>query len=92
MVGSGNDRQKTNGLERGKTMANYTFDIIRYKLITEKGNTYKDFIEEMPSLVVEATNYISATLKAEKAYPSDKYTHKLIDTDTEKWPSDTSMF
>lgn len=29
-------------------MANYTFDIIRYKLITENENTYKDFIEEMP--------------------------------------------
>lgn len=73
-------------------MANYTFDIIRYKLITENENTYKDFIEEMPPLVVEATNYISATLKAENVYPSSRYTHKLIDTDAERWPSDTSMF
>lgn len=73
-------------------MAKYTFDIVRYKLITEDENTYKDFIEQMPSLVVEATNYISATFKAEKVYPSNKYTHKLIDTDAERWPLDTSMF
>lgn len=73
-------------------MAKYIFDIVRYKLVTENENTYKDFIEQMPSLVVEAANYISATLKAEKAYPSDKYTHKLIDTDAERWPLDTSMF
>lgn len=26
-------------------MAHYTFDIIKYTLITEKGETYKDFIE-----------------------------------------------
>ena len=37
----------------------------------------------MPSLTVQATNYIAATLKAEKAYPSDKYVHQLIDTDAE---------
>ena len=54
-------------------MAHYTFDIIKYTLITEEGETYKDFIEMMPSLTVQATNYIAATLKAEKAYPSDKY-------------------
>lgn len=52
-------------------MAHYTFDIIKYTLITEEGETYKDFIEMMPSLTVQATNYIAATLKAEKAYPSD---------------------
>ena len=51
-------------------MAHYTFDIIKYTLITEEGETYKDFIEMMPSLTVQATNYIAATLKAEKAYPS----------------------
>ena len=60
-------------------MAHYTFDIIKYTLITEEGETYKDFIEMMPSLTVQATNYIAATLKAEKAYPSDKmYTSSLI--------------
>lgn len=47
-------------------MAHYTFDIIKYTLITEEGETYKDFIEMMPSLTVQATNYIAATLKAEK--------------------------
>lgn len=26
-------------------MAHYTFDIIKYTLITEEGETYKDFIE-----------------------------------------------
>ena len=62
-------------------MAHYTFDIIKYTLITEEGETYKDFIEMMPSLTVQATNYIAATLKAEKAYPSDKYVHQLIDTE-----------
>ena len=67
-------------------MAHYTFDIIKYTLITEEGETYKDFIEMMPSLTVQATNYIAATFKAEKAYPSDKYVHQLIDTDAEKWP------
>lgn len=73
-------------------MAHYTFDIIRYKLITENGNTYKDYIEEMPSLTIEATNYIAATFKAEKAYPSDRYTHRLIDTDAENWPDNTLIF
>ena len=60
-------------------MAHYTFDIIKYTLITEEGETYKDFIEMMPSLTVQATNYIAATFKAEKAYPSDKYVHQLIE-------------
>ena len=41
---------------------------------------------------VEAENYIEATFKAQKKYPSDKYTHMLIDTDVEKWPADISMF
>ena len=26
-------------------MAHYTFDIIKYTLITEEGETYKDFID-----------------------------------------------
>lgn len=73
-------------------MAHYTFDIMRYKLITENGDTYKDYMEQMPSLIVEAANYIEATLKVEKAYPSDRYSHQLIDTDAESWPSDTSKF
>ncbi len=47
-------------------MAHYTFDIIKYTLITEEGETYKDFIEMMPSLTVQATNYIAATLKLKK--------------------------
>ena len=47
-------------------MAHYTFDIIKYTLITEEGETYKDFIEMMPSLTVQATNYIAATLRSEK--------------------------
>lgn len=46
----------------------------------------------MPSLTVQATNYIAATLKAEKAYPSDKYVHQLIDTDAEKWPFNATIF
>ena len=65
---------------------------IKYTLITEEGETYKDFIEMMPSLTVQATNYIAATLKAEKAYPSDKYVHQLIDTDAEKWPVNATIF
>lgn len=73
-------------------MAHYTFDIIKYRLITENGDTYKEYIEQMPSLTVKAANYIEATLKAEKAYPSDRYTHQLIDTDAENWPADTSIF
>ena len=73
-------------------MAHYTFDIIKYTLITEEGETYKDFIEMMPSLTVQATNYIAATFKAEKAYPSDKYVHQLIDTDAEKWPVNATIF
>lgn len=79
-------------MERNKSMAYYTFDIIKYTLITEEGETYKDFIEMMPSLTVQAPNYISATLKAEKAYPSDKYVHQLIDTDAEKWPVNATIF
>ena len=58
-------------------MAHYTFDIIKYTLITEEGETYKDFIEMMPSLTVQATNYIAATLKAEKAYPENLGTAPL---------------
>lgn len=73
-------------------MAQYTFDIVKYKTIIDDGKTYKDFIEMMPSLTVEATNYIAATLKAEKVYPSEKYTHQLIDTDAEKWPTNFSIF
>ena len=73
-------------------MANYTFEIVKYKMATNNDETYKDFIDMMPSLTVEATNYIAATLKAEKVYPSDKYTHQLIDTDAEKWPTKFSIF
>lgn len=73
-------------------MANYTFEIVKYKMVTDNGETYKDFIDIMPSFTVEATNYITATLKAEKVYPSDKYTHQLIDTDAEKWPTEFSIF
>lgn len=73
-------------------MAYYTFDIVKYKTITDDGETYKDFIEMMPSFTVEATNYIAATLKAEKAYPSDKYTHQLIDTNAEKYPQNATVF
>lgn len=73
-------------------MAAYTFEIVKYKTISDNGETYKDFIDMMPSLTVEATNYIAATLKAEKVYPSDKYTHQLIDTDAEKWPTEFSIF
>ena len=73
-------------------MANYTFEIVKYKMVTDNEETYKDFIDIMPSFTVEATNYITATLKAEKVYPSDKYTHQLIDTDAEKWPTGFSIF
>lgn len=73
-------------------MANYTFEIVKYKMVTDNEETYKDFIDMMPELTVEATNYIAATLKAEKVYPSDKYTHQLIDTDAEKWPTRFSIF
>ena len=73
-------------------MANYTFEIVKYKMVSSLSETYKDFIDMMPSLTVEATNYIAATLKAEKVYPSDKYTHQLIDTDAEKWPTKFSIF
>ena len=59
-------------------MAYYTFEIFKYKW--------------MPHFIVEAENYIEATFKAQKKYPSDKYTHMLIDTDVEKWPADISMF
>lgn len=73
-------------------MANYTFEIVKYKMVTDNEETYKDFIDMMPSFTVEATNYITATLKAEKVYPSDKYTHQLIDTDAEKWPTEFLIF
>lgn len=60
-------------------MAHYTFDIIKYTLITEEGETYKDFIEMMPSLTVQATNYIAATLKAERHIRQiNMYTSSLI--------------
>lgn len=74
-------------------MAHYTFEIIKYKLTTDRdGDTYKDHIDRMPLLTVESNNYIEATFKAQKRYPSDKYTHRLIDTDAEHWPDDTSIF
>ena len=73
-------------------MAHYTFDIIKYSLITEEGETYKNFIEMMPSLTVQATNYIAATLKVEKVHPSDKYVHQLIDNDAEKLKLNTTIF
>ncbi|RHH14439.1 sulfate transporter [Bacteroides fragilis] len=73
-------------------MANYTFDIFKYKLVTENGKTVKSLTKKCKPLTVESTNYIAATFKAEKKYPSDKYAHKLINTDAEQWPADTSMF
>lgn len=74
-------------------MAHYTFEIFKYKLLTDKdGDTYKDYIDELPDLTIKANNYIEATLKAQKCYPSDKYTHRLIDTNAEHWPADTSVF
>lgn len=73
-------------------MANYTFEIVKYKMVSYNEETYKDFIDMMPELTVEATNYIAATLKAEKVYLPDKYTHRLIDTDAEKWPTKFSIF
>ena len=51
-----------------------------------------DYLNVKLPLIVEAENYIEATFKAQKKYPSDKYTHMLIDTDVEKWPADISMF
>ena len=60
-------------------MAHYTFDIIKYTLITEEGETYKDFIEMMPSLTVQATNYIAATLKPKRHIRQiNMYTSSLI--------------
>ena len=48
-------------------MAHYTFEIFKYKWITDKdGDTYRDYIDEMPHLIVEAENYIEATFKAQK--------------------------
>ena len=53
-------------------MAHYTFEIFKYKWITDKdGDTYRDYIDEMPHFIVEAENYIEATFKAQKKYPSD---------------------
>lgn len=69
-------------------MAHYTFEIIKCKLATDRD----DHIDRMPLLTVESNNYIEATFKVQKRYPSDKYTHRLIDTDAEHWPDDTSIF
>lgn len=73
-------------------MAKYTFDIFKYKLVSDNGETVKSLTKKCKPLTVESTNYIAATFKAEKKYPSDKYAHKLINTDAEQWPADTSMF
>ena len=74
-------------------MAYYTFEIFKYKLVTDKdGDTYRGYIDELPGLTIKANNYIEATLRAQKRYSSDKYTHRLIDTDAEHWPADTSIF
>ena len=49
-------------------MANYTFDIFKYKLVTENGVTVKSLTEKCKPLTVESTNYIAATFKVEKRY------------------------
>lgn len=73
-------------------MYKYVFEILKYVLVTDCEEVYKDFIKEMPPLTIEATNYIEATFKAEKRYPSNKYTHQLIDTDAEQWPTKFTLF
>ena len=74
-------------------MAHYTFNIAKYEWASdEAGGTYRDYTDDMPLLTVEADNYIDAKSKALKLYPSDKYTHLLIDTDAEHWPDDISVF
>ena len=51
-------------------MAYYTFEIFKYKWITDKdGDTYRDYIDEMPHFIVKAENYIEATFKAQKEIP-----------------------
>ena len=47
-------------------MAHYTFDIIKYTLITEEGETYKDFIEMMPSLIRQINMYTSSLILTQK--------------------------
>lgn len=74
-------------------MSQYTFRIIRYKLVTGRnGIIGKKKVRELQNLTVRARNYIEATLKAQKIYPSDKYAHLLVDTDAEQWPPNVTVF
>lgn len=73
-------------------MANYTFDITKYRLVTESGETYKDFLDMLPAITVQADNYVAATLKAEKLFPSERYVHQLIHTDADMYPSCGTLF
>lgn len=73
-------------------MAYYKFSIIEYRLMQDGDEKYIDHIKELPNLIINDNNYISATLKAQKKYPSEKYIHRLIDTDSENWPKDTKPF
>lgn len=73
-------------------MAYYKFSIIEYRLMQDGDEKYIDHIKELPDLVINDNNYVSATLKAEKKYPSEKYVHRLIDTDSENWPKDAKPF
>ena len=74
-------------------MPQYTFRIIRYKPVTGKdGIICKEKVRELPNFTIRAKNYIEATLKAQKIYPSDKYAHLLTDTDAEQWPPEVTVF
>lgn len=66
----------------------YTFDVTRYKM---QPNGIPDY-GESKEVDIEDTNYISAMIKLEKQYPSDKYVNQLSKTSDGSWPEGRTLW
>lgn len=71
-----------------KRIITYTFDVTRYKL---QNNGLPDFIDT-ETVYIKDSNYISATIKIDKKYPSDKYVKQLLHTSDGKFPKSYTLY
>ena len=60
----------------------YTFDVTKFRM---QPNGIPEF-KEMKEVYIESDNYISATIKLDGMYPSDKYVKQLVHTSDGSWP------
>lgn len=64
----------------------YTFDVLEYTRIPEV-NFGKEY-----TFHVVASNYIEATLKADKLYPPERYRKLLTNTTSPYWPTSGTLY